>query len=152
MQGEGLAAGAQPLTGPGVSCCPRHGTLLGAPAQHPSSCPTFIPLSHGCIQCPAVLCVGARLGNGRSHPKQALASLLCPCSGAKRSIPAGACRRAKALLVPAMVSTSSTAQALLELLNPDMSQPSDAQVSLLAALNQAAASGENAKRGTKSRG
>lgn len=42
-------------------------------------------------------------------------------------------------------------QALLKLLNPDTLQPSQAQVSLLAVLNQAAASGENAKRGMKAR-
>lgn len=67
------------------------------PHIHPS--PHIRPSPHGCIQCPAALCIAARLGNGRSHPKEALASLLCPCSGAKRCIPACACRRAKALLV-----------------------------------------------------
>lgn len=72
---------------------------------------------------------------------------------ARAHIPACACRRVKPLLVAVAGEHKQHlgVQALLKLPNPDMSQPSEAQVSLLAALNQAAAQGENAKRGMKTR-
>lgn len=140
-----MAAGAQPSPDPVLPAVP--GMPLGASlAPHPSPCPTSIPLPHGCIQCPVHRCSPWQWSVSSTTGAR-IPPLPVPRS-TSRSVRAGEPRRC--WFWP-LVSTSSTVKAQLKVLNPDMSQTSEAQVSLPAVLKQAAASGENAKKGMKTR-
>lgn len=139
--------GWRELSPPPLPAAP--GTSPAAPTLRPAPRPvaaSSTPLVR------ATLPAGACFGNGWSHHRGSLAPLLCPARG-EALRPGTHMAKSHAAGSPGpRQSAGNTVQALLQLLNPDVSQPSRAQVSLPMVLNRAAALGAVSRRGMKTQG